>query len=121
MGLPSQSLPTLLVKLLTHRCTIACDFSIHRQSAALSFSRLCNHRLLRSFRSRFSHNGGHIMLVPCPFRYREPTPAPSTCQSIHFCGTIRRLTPPGVSPDVCSWMHGLSSQFLPFPSPFGRG
>lgn len=35
-GLPSQSLPTLLVKLLTHRCTIACAVASHRQSLPLT-------------------------------------------------------------------------------------
>ena len=27
-----------------------------------------------------------------------------------FCGPFRQLTLPGVSPAVCPWMHGLSSQ-----------
>ena len=58
-GLPSRYLPIPLVKLLTHRCTIACGIK--------------------------------------------------PIGSSHFCGTIRRLTTPGVSPAVCSWMHGLSS------------
>ena len=88
MGLPSQSLPTLLVKLLTHRCTIACDFSIHRQSAALSFSRLCNHRLLRSFRSRFSHNGGHIMLVPHLLKHSFLWHYPPTHAARSFSGCL---------------------------------
>lgn len=36
-GLPSRYLPISLVKLLTHRCTIACDINIHRQSVILCY------------------------------------------------------------------------------------
>ncbi len=67
-GLPSRYLPISLVKLLTHRCTIACEIN------------------------------------PSAVFWIKDLPLP------HFCGPIRQLTLPGVSPAVCPWMHGLSSQ-----------
>ena len=64
MGLPSRSLPTSLVMLLPHRCTIACDIK-SIGSLAQPFQCLSNHRFVRSLHSRFVRNGTILCYATC--------------------------------------------------------
>ncbi len=133
MGLPSQDLPILLVTLLPHRCTIACEHLIPSPFGRGMNFNLSNMRKLEirvrvpsavsllHTGFRFFGSCGAQDYCPCaPTSPRSAacTSSPAQRRSalalrtgfrFHFCGTIRQLTLPGVSPDVCSWMHGLSS------------
>ncbi len=96
-GLPSRYLSISLVKLLTHRCTIACDI---KSIGSLAFFRLTNQRFVRSFRFRSSHNGGIVVFSPACLAVASQHRL-HTGLRVHFCGPIHRFTPSGVSPATC--------------------
>ena len=53
-----------ILRLRTQNCIMIISFVIN--NPLLVFLRLCNHRLLRDFRFRYSHNGAYVMFRALP-------------------------------------------------------